>query len=55
MYKYCFEWQGYKVYEIWLKRNEGACVGMPQYALEKNGKIRESTLSETLEIMDIDI
>lgn len=51
MYKYRMEWNGYKVYSIWLKANEGACVGYPQYALEKDGKIRESTLTETLEIM----
>lgn len=51
MYKYRMEWNGYKVYSIWLKANEGACVGYPQYALEKDGKIRVSTLTETLEIM----
>nr|DAW30079.1 MAG TPA: hypothetical protein [Caudoviricetes sp.] len=51
MYKYRMEWNGYKVYSIWLKTNEGACVGYPQYALEKDGKIRVSTLTETLEIM----
>ena len=51
MYKYRIEWNGYKVYEIWLKRNEGACVGYPQYALEKDGNIRESTINETIKIM----
>ena len=50
-YNYRIEWNGYKVYSIWLKANEGACVGYPQYALEKDGHIRESTLTETLEIM----
>ncbi len=51
MYKYRIEWNGYKIYSIWLKANKGACVGYPQYALEKDGNIRESTINETLEIM----
>lgn len=51
-YKYSIKWNGYKVYSIWLKANEGACVGYPQYALEKDGYIRESTLEETIAIMD---
>lgn len=46
------DWNGYKVYSVWLKSNEGACVGYPQYALEKNGKIRESTIKETIAIMN---
>lgn len=46
------DWNGYKVYSVWLKSNEGACVGYPQYALEKDGKIRESILDETIAIMD---
>lgn len=45
------DWNGYKVYSVWLKSNEGACVGYPQYALEKDGKIRESTLEETIAVM----
>ena len=45
------DWNGYKVYSVWLKSNEGACIGYPQYALEKNEKIRESTLEETIAIM----
>ena len=49
------DWKGYKVYLVWLKAHEGACVGYPQYALEKNGKIRLSTLEETLIIMETDI
>lgn len=48
-------WKDYKVYSVWLKANEGACVGYPQYALEKNNKIRLSTLKETLAIMESDI
>ena len=47
----CQEWNGYKVYEIWQKSDEGACVGYPLHALEKDGKIRESTLDETIAIM----
>jgi len=49
------DWNGYKVYLVWLKANEGACVGYPQYALEKDNKIRLSTLEETLAIMESDI
>ncbi len=48
-------WQGFTVYEVWEKRNEGACVGYPQFALEKDGKIRLSTLEETIAIMDATI
>ena len=51
MYEYCINWNGYRVYSIWLKAQEGACIGYPQYALEKDGEIRESTFNETLEIM----
>lgn len=29
------DWKGYKVYSIWLKAQEGACIGYPQYALKK--------------------
>ena len=45
------DWKGYKVYSIWLKAQEGACIGYPQYALEKNSIIRLSTLKETIAIM----
>lgn len=45
------DWNGYKVFSVWLKSNEWACVGYPHYALEKNGKIRESSLEETIAIM----
>ena len=54
-YEACPDWNGYKVYLVWLKANEGACVGYPQYALEKDNKIRLSTLEETLAIMESDI
>ena len=47
----CKDWNGCKVYEIWRKADEGACVGYPQYALEKNGTVRESSLEETMDIM----
>lgn len=45
------DWNGYKVYSIWLKSNEGACVGYPKYALAKNDAIREASLKETIAIM----
>lgn len=45
------DWKGYKVYLVWLKAHEGACVGYPQYALEKDNKIRLSTLEETIAII----
>lgn len=45
------DWKGYKVYSVWLKAQEGACIGYPQYALEKNSIIRLSTLEETIAIM----
>ncbi len=51
-YKKDCEWQGFAVYEIWAKADEGACTGYPQFALEKNGKIRKSTLPETIAIMN---
>ena len=50
-YQFCTEWNGYTVYDVWAKSNEGACVGYPQFALEKNGAIRLSTIDETLQIM----
>ena len=54
-YEACPDWEGYKVYSVWLKAQEGTCVGYPQYALEKDNKIRLSTLEETIAIMEIDI
>lgn len=51
-YKKDCNWRGFSVYEIWAKSNEGACTGYPQFALEKDGYIRKSTLTETLEIMN---
>ena len=50
-FEYRLDWNGYKVYEVWRKSEEGTCVGYPQYALEKNEKIRESKLEETIQIM----
>ena len=50
-YQFCTEWNGYTVYDVWAKSNEGTCVGYPQFALEKNGAIRLSTMEETLQIM----
>lgn len=51
-YKKVCDWQGFSVYEIWAESDEGACTGYPQFALEKNGKIRKSELSETIAIMN---
>ena len=45
------DWKGYQVYSVWLKAQEGACIGYPQYALEKNSIIRLSTLEETIAVM----
>lgn len=50
-WSYRIQWNGYKVYSIWAKSDEGACVGYPKHALEKDGEIRESTLEETIAIM----
>ncbi len=51
MYEYKLKWNDYNVYEVWLKSCEYSCTGYPQYALEKDGEIRESTHEETIEIM----
>lgn len=51
-YEYRTEWNGYTVYSLWCKAHEGACIGYPQYALEKDGKIRKSTHEETKKIME---
>lgn len=53
-YKQINDWNGYKVYDIWAKADEGSCVGYPQFALEKDGEIRQSTLEETIAIMKAD-
>lgn len=50
-YEYRTDWNGYTVYSVWCKAHEGACIGYPQYALEKNSTIRLSTHEETIEIM----
>lgn len=51
MYEYKLKWNDYNVYEVWLKSCEYSCTGCPQYALEKDAEIRESTHEETIEIM----
>lgn len=51
MYEYKLKWNGYNVYEVWLKSYEYSCTGYPQYAIEKDGKIRLSELEETIKIM----
>lgn len=45
------EWNGYTVYHVWAKRNEGACVGLPMFAIEKNGEIRLAEFEEIQSIM----
>ena len=45
-YEFYSNWNGYKVYSIWLKKDEGACVGLPQFALEKDGIVRVATHDE---------
>ena len=44
-------WNGYKVYSVWAKRNEGCCVGLPQFALEKDGTFRMADVDEIHTIM----
>lgn len=43
-------WNGYKVYS--LDMLEDAAVGLPQFALVKDGKVRVNTYDETFEIYD---
>lgn len=47
-------WKGYSVYHVWARRNDGCCVGLPQFALEKDGKFRLANTDEIFEIMDRD-
>jgi len=49
------DWHGNKIYSVWLKSNEGACVGYPQYAIDNGKTIRLSTIEETIAIMETDI
>jgi len=44
-------WNGYKVYSVWAKCDEGACIGYPKFALEKDGIIRLASIDETYTIM----
>ena len=44
-------WSGYTVYHVWAKRNESACVGLPIFALEKDGEFSLATLKEIHSIM----
>ena len=46
-------WNGYKVYMVWSKKNEGKCVGMPTFALEKEGVFILANLDEVNSIMGI--
>lgn len=47
------DWNEHKVYHIWKKRQEGACIGYPQFALEINGELRLATHEEVLAIMQM--
>ena len=49
-YRTVEEWNGYKVYSVWAKRNEGCRVGLPQFALEKDGTFRMADVDEIFEI-----
>ena len=44
-------WNGYNVYYVYEKRNEGCCVGLPQFALEKDGTFRMADVDEIHMIM----
>ena len=44
-------WNGYNVYYVYEKRNEGCCVGLPQFALEKDGTFRMADVDEIHTIM----
>ncbi len=52
-YRTLGEWKGYKVYQIWAKRQEGCCIGLPQFALEKDGVFRIAAFDEINELMDL--
>lgn len=51
-FEYRMNWNGYTVYYVWAKADEGACTGYPRFALEKDGKFRLSELEETIKIME---
>lgn len=53
-FEYRMNWNGYTVYYVWAKADEGACTGYPRFALEKDGKFRLSELEETIKIMDFE-
>ena len=44
-------WKDYTVYHVLAKRNEGACVELPKFALKKESKIRLANLEEIHAIM----
>lgn len=52
-YKYLLDWKGYRVYDVWRKADEGACIGYPSYALEKDGNIRQASLDQVMMIMSL--
>ena len=45
-------WNGFIVYHIWAKVNKGACVGLPQFALDDGKTIRLADTDEIFKIMD---
>ena len=46
------DWNDFTVYHIWAKSNKGACVGLPQFALDNGTTIRLADTDEILKIMD---
>lgn len=49
--KFAVNWNGFECYSVWNKRDEGAIVGYPQYALIRDDTIRLANLEEILKIM----
>ena len=52
-YRYRGTLNGYKLYMLWSKKHEGKCVGMPTFALEKEGVFRLAENDEVFKIMKI--
>lgn len=50
-YEYKIVWNGYKVYEIFNKDDDGKCTGYPRYALDNGKIIRLATFPEIKKIM----
>ena len=50
-FEYRMNWNGYTVYYVWAKADEGACTGYPRFALETAGTIRKANHEEVIKIM----